>query len=165
MYMNVIWHVQACEWHCDVCHLSMWRVKAPGEAEAQCAALARAGKVYGTATEDMDCLTFGSTVQLRHLTASESKWDDRGGAKIVCYVHEAMVCGCSWVCMCLCVCVESEVWGLTLDFLLEEGREHVLNAFEYNATGIPCRQVSLATMRQRTWAVRTSYHFYLEELR
>ena len=47
--------------------------QAPGEAEAQCAALARGGKVYGTATEDMDCLTFGSTIQLRHLTVSEAK--------------------------------------------------------------------------------------------
>ena len=47
--------------------------QAPCEAEAQCAAMVRAGKVYATATEDMDCLTFGSTIQLRHLTASETK--------------------------------------------------------------------------------------------
>lgn len=47
--------------------------QAPGEAEAQCAAMVRTGKVYGTASEDMDCLTFGSTIQLRHLTASEAK--------------------------------------------------------------------------------------------
>ena len=50
-------------------------VQAPCEAEAQCAALAKAGKVYATATEDMDALTFGSTVVLRHLTASEQKLD------------------------------------------------------------------------------------------
>ena len=34
-------------------------VLAPSEAEASCAALVRAGKVYATATEDMDALTFG----------------------------------------------------------------------------------------------------------
>jgi len=48
-------------------------VAAPCEAEAQCAALVRAGKVYGTATEDMDALTFGSTVLLRHMTFSEAR--------------------------------------------------------------------------------------------
>lgn len=48
-------------------------VEAPCEAEAQCAAMTRAGVVYATATEDMDCLTFGSSIQLRHLTASEAK--------------------------------------------------------------------------------------------
>ncbi|NWH41351.1 FEN1 endonuclease, partial [Chloropsis hardwickii] len=48
-------------------------VEAPGEAEASCAALVKAGKVYAAATEDMDCLTFGSPVLMRHLTASETK--------------------------------------------------------------------------------------------
>ncbi|XP_028592709.2 flap endonuclease 1 [Podarcis muralis] len=48
-------------------------VDAPGEAEASCAALVKASKVYAAATEDMDCLTFGSPVLMRHLTASEAK--------------------------------------------------------------------------------------------
>ncbi|BES88425.1 Flap endonuclease 1 [Nesidiocoris tenuis] len=48
-------------------------VDAPCEAEAQCAALQKAGKVYATATEDMDALTFGTTVLLRHLTFSEAR--------------------------------------------------------------------------------------------
>lgn len=48
-------------------------VDAPCEAEAQCAALVKAGKVYATATEDMDALTFGSSVLLRHLTFSEAR--------------------------------------------------------------------------------------------
>lgn len=48
-------------------------VEAPGEAEASCAALVKAGKVFATASEDMDSLTFGSSVVLRHLTASEAK--------------------------------------------------------------------------------------------
>ncbi|KAJ1916513.1 Elongation of fatty acids protein 2 [Tieghemiomyces parasiticus] len=46
---------------------------APCEAEAQCAALARAGKVYAAASEDMDTMTFDSPVLLRHLTFSESR--------------------------------------------------------------------------------------------
>lgn len=48
-------------------------VDAPCEAEAQCAALVRAGKVFATATEDMDALTFGSTVLVRHMTFSEAR--------------------------------------------------------------------------------------------
>ncbi|CAG9792931.1 unnamed protein product [Diatraea saccharalis] len=48
-------------------------VEAPCEAEAQCAALVKAGKIYATATEDMDALTFGATVLLRHLTFSEAR--------------------------------------------------------------------------------------------
>ncbi|XP_055534847.1 flap endonuclease 1 [Wyeomyia smithii] len=48
-------------------------VDAPCEAEAQCAALVKGGKVYATATEDMDALTFGSSILLRHLTFSEAR--------------------------------------------------------------------------------------------
>jgi len=46
---------------------------APTEAEAQCAVLARAEKVYAAASEDMDTLTFNSPVLLRHLTFSEQR--------------------------------------------------------------------------------------------
>lgn len=48
-------------------------VDAPCEAEATCAALVKAGKVYAAATEDMDALTFGTPLLLRHLMASEAK--------------------------------------------------------------------------------------------
>ncbi|KAJ9114954.1 Elongation of fatty acids protein 2 [Naganishia adeliensis] len=48
-------------------------IVAPGEAEAQCAELARGGKVYGAGSEDMDTLTFNAPVLLRHLTFSEAK--------------------------------------------------------------------------------------------
>lgn len=48
-------------------------VKAPTEAESQCAELVKKGKVWATATEDMDALTFGTTVQLRRLTMSEAR--------------------------------------------------------------------------------------------
>ncbi|KAJ8603521.1 hypothetical protein MRB53_042129 [Persea americana] len=48
-------------------------IVAPTEAEAQCAVLARAGKVFAAASEDMDTLTFNSPVLLRHLTFSEQR--------------------------------------------------------------------------------------------
>lgn len=54
-------------------HMGVPYVDAPCEAEAQCAALVKAGKVYAVGTEDMDALTFGSTVLLRHLTFSEAR--------------------------------------------------------------------------------------------
>lgn len=59
---------------------SLWQ--APCEAEAQCAELARAGKVricmlisqvYAAGSEDMDTLTFGTPILLKNLTASEQK--------------------------------------------------------------------------------------------
>ncbi|ROW09887.1 hypothetical protein VPNG_06277 [Cytospora leucostoma] len=46
---------------------------APTEAEAQCAVLARAGKVYAAASEDMDTLCFNTPILLRHLTFSEQR--------------------------------------------------------------------------------------------
>lgn len=48
-------------------------VESASEAEAQCSALVKAGKVFGVATEDMDAITFGSTVLLRHMTFSEAR--------------------------------------------------------------------------------------------
>ncbi|KAI9337689.1 PIN domain-like protein [Zopfochytrium polystomum] len=48
-------------------------VEAPCEAEAQCAELAKSGKVYAAGSEDMDTLTFGAPVLMRHLTFSEQK--------------------------------------------------------------------------------------------
>lgn len=48
-------------------------VDAPSEAEATCAALCRDGCVYGAATEDADCLTFGTKVLIRNLMAAESQ--------------------------------------------------------------------------------------------
>ncbi|RLN40440.1 hypothetical protein C2845_PM01G25020 [Panicum miliaceum] len=43
-------------------------VEAPGEAEAQCAALCENHQVYAVASEDTDSLTFGARRFLRHLT-------------------------------------------------------------------------------------------------
>jgi flap endonuclease-1 len=47
--------------------------EAASEAEAQCATLCAKGKLFATATEDMDALTFGTPVLLRHLTFSEAR--------------------------------------------------------------------------------------------
>ena len=48
-------------------------IDAPSEAEAQCAAMVKAGVCYATGTEDMDALTFGTQILLRHLTFSEAR--------------------------------------------------------------------------------------------
>ncbi|KIK62353.1 hypothetical protein GYMLUDRAFT_164624 [Collybiopsis luxurians FD-317 M1] len=48
-------------------------IVAPSEAEAQCAELARGGKVYAAGSEDMDTLTFNAPILFRHLTFSEAK--------------------------------------------------------------------------------------------
>lgn len=47
-------------------------VQAPYEAEAQCAALARAGKVWAAASEDMDTLIFDAPKLARRLSVSEA---------------------------------------------------------------------------------------------
>lgn len=46
-------------------------IQAPCEAEAQCAALCKAGKVFATVTEDMDALTFGTCVLIRGVNAKK----------------------------------------------------------------------------------------------
>lgn len=48
-------------------------IDAPCEAEAQCAAMTKAGKVYASVTEDMDALPFGTTILLRQLKM-ENPW-------------------------------------------------------------------------------------------
>lgn len=40
-------------------------ITAPTEAEAQCAQMVKDGLAYATITEDMDALTFGTTILLR----------------------------------------------------------------------------------------------------
>ncbi|XP_040266276.1 flap endonuclease 1 [Bufo bufo] len=70
--------VKVTKQHNDECKkllslMGIPHVDAPCEAEATCAALVKAGKVYAAATEDMDALTFGTPLLLRHLTTSEAK--------------------------------------------------------------------------------------------
>mmetsp|Transcript_18698 Transcript_18698/g.29665 ORF Transcript_18698/g.29665 Transcript_18698/m.29665 type:complete len:401 (+) Transcript_18698:2-1204(+) len=47
--------------------------QAPGEAEAQASRMCAQGVVYGTGTEDMDALTFGTRRLVRHLTDPEAR--------------------------------------------------------------------------------------------
>lgn len=61
-------------------------VNAPCEAEAQCAELAKGGKVYAAASEDMDTLCYKTPFLLRHLTFSEQRKEpiqEIGVAKVV----------------------------------------------------------------------------------
>ena len=51
-------------------------IRAPSEAEAQCAELARGKLVYAAATEDMDCLTFGTPVLVRYLNSGHKGKDN-----------------------------------------------------------------------------------------
>ncbi|KAI3959206.1 hypothetical protein MKW92_041592, partial [Papaver armeniacum] len=48
-------------------------VQASSEAEPECAALCKSGKVYAVSSEDMDTLTFGAPRFLRHLMGPSSK--------------------------------------------------------------------------------------------
>ncbi|RZC48844.1 hypothetical protein C5167_017268 [Papaver somniferum] len=48
-------------------------VQAASEAEAECAALCKSGKVYAVSSEDMDTLTFGAPRFLRHLMGPTTK--------------------------------------------------------------------------------------------
>ena len=48
-------------------------IVAPCEAEATCAALVKAGKAFAAGTEDMDTITHGAPILLRHLTFAEAR--------------------------------------------------------------------------------------------
>ncbi|MCO5605394.1 hypothetical protein L7F22_059578 [Adiantum nelumboides] len=48
-------------------------IQAPGEAEAECAARCKSGKVYAVSSEDMDSLTFGAPKLLRNLLMPASR--------------------------------------------------------------------------------------------
>ena len=66
------------------------KVQAPGEAEAQCAVLVRAGKVFATATEDMDSLAFATPVLVRHLTMSEARFSSHFDSLSLLYLPSSM---------------------------------------------------------------------------
>mmetsp|Transcript_37708 Transcript_37708/g.83993 ORF Transcript_37708/g.83993 Transcript_37708/m.83993 type:complete len:395 (+) Transcript_37708:131-1315(+) len=82
-------------------------VDAPSEAEAQCSIMAKAGTVYGIATEDMDALTFGAPRVIRHLMASgqqaqsimefdRSKALEGLGLSEDQFVDLCILCGCDY---------------------------------------------------------------------
>ncbi|CAD8155158.1 unnamed protein product [Paramecium octaurelia] len=77
---------------------------APCEAEAQCAELCRAGKIYATATEDMDALTFRTPVLLRGFNTKKEPiyeiiYDDMMKELDITYeqfVDLCILCGCDY---------------------------------------------------------------------
>merc|ERR1719408_1227715 len=82
-------------------------VDAPSEAEATCAALCRDGKVYAAATEDADCLTFGTTRLIRNLMAAESQKKtifevelpvalEQLGVTMDQFIDFCILCGCDY---------------------------------------------------------------------
>ncbi|KAL2630718.1 hypothetical protein R1flu_015404 [Riccia fluitans] len=82
-------------------------VEAPSEAEAECAALCKAGKVYAVASEDMDSLTFGAPVFLRHLMEPVTRklpvmefWVDKvlEGLQLSVdqFIDMCILCGCDY---------------------------------------------------------------------
>ena len=82
-------------------------VDAPCEAEAQCAVLAKAGQCYAVATEDMDALTFGTTLLTRHLMTPASQKKDvmqvnlprvleAFGMTMAQFIDFCILCGCDY---------------------------------------------------------------------
>ena len=79
-------------------------VEAPSEAEAQCSVLCRSGKVYATATEDMDCLTFECPILLRDFASKddpviELKLEEilKGlGVDMDQFIDICILCGCDY---------------------------------------------------------------------
>jgi flap endonuclease-1 len=85
-------------------------VESPCEAEAQCAALAKAGVVWAAASEDMDTLCFGTPRLIRRLTFSDTAakknpiWQidlDRilsdSGLTMEEFVDVCILCGCDYL--------------------------------------------------------------------
>jgi flap endonuclease-1 len=66
-------HVEECKKLLGLMGMPVVQAPPGGEAEAQCAELCRVGKVFAVGSEDMDALTFGAPVLLRHLTYSEAR--------------------------------------------------------------------------------------------
>lgn len=79
-------------------------IEAPCEAEAQCAALCKAGKVFATVSEDLDSLTFGSKILLRGLNSkkepiTEVNYDEMlKGLDLTHqqFVDMCILCGCDY---------------------------------------------------------------------
>lgn len=79
-------------------------IQAPCEAEAQCAKLVKSGKVYATATEDMDCLTFGSNIMLKNLTDPKKNTIEINLERVLVelkmtneeFIDFCILCGCDY---------------------------------------------------------------------
>ncbi|KAL4485703.1 hypothetical protein ABPG72_010965 [Tetrahymena utriculariae] len=80
-------------------------ILAPCEAEAQCAALAKAKKVFATVTEDMDALTFATPFLLRNLNSKKEPITEINYEKMLQelklnhneFVDLCILCGCDYL--------------------------------------------------------------------
>lgn len=81
-------------------------IEAPGEAEAQCAEIVKQGKAFGTASEDMDALTFGTHYLLRGFNSKKEPIVQIELAKVLegfemtmeQFVDLCILCGCDYTC-------------------------------------------------------------------
>lgn len=79
-------------------------VEAPCEAEAQCAELVKMGLAFGTATEDMDALTFGTNFLLRGFNSKKEPICQIELARVLAdfemtqaeFVDLCILCGCDY---------------------------------------------------------------------
>eukprot|EP00831_Metopus_contortus_P004290 TRINITY_DN1157_c0_g1_i2.p2 TRINITY_DN1157_c0_g1~~TRINITY_DN1157_c0_g1_i2.p2 ORF type:complete len:389 (-),score=86.19 TRINITY_DN1157_c0_g1_i2:34-1200(-) len=79
-------------------------VEASSEAEAQCAVMCREGRVYATATEDMDALTFGTKILLRGFNSKKEPITEihldtvlkEFGMTMDTFIDLCIMCGCDY---------------------------------------------------------------------
>jgi flap endonuclease-1 len=79
-------------------------VEAPSEAEAQCVELCKSGVAYGVASEDMDCLTFGTPQLLRGFNSKDDPVIEINLAKVLeeldvtmdQFIDICILCGCDY---------------------------------------------------------------------
>jgi flap endonuclease-1 len=78
-------------------------IEAPEEGEAQCSYLASTNKVFGVATEDMDCLAFGSPYLLRNFNIKNKITEirletilDKLEISLEEYIDICILCGCDF---------------------------------------------------------------------
>mmetsp|Transcript_16910 Transcript_16910/g.34620 ORF Transcript_16910/g.34620 Transcript_16910/m.34620 type:complete len:403 (-) Transcript_16910:104-1312(-) len=119
-------------------------LEAPCEAEAQCAELCKGGKVYSVATEDMDCLTFGSTRQSRNMMAPQSQKKDiqefdvakvLEGLEVTMeqFVDICILCGCDY-----CGTIRGIGPKKSLDLIKKHGSiEKVIEAIDTTKYQVP----------------------------
>ena len=79
-------------------------IEAPGEAEAQCAQMCKLGLAFGTASEDMDSLTFGSSFLMRGFNSKKepitqidlSKMLEGFDMTMDEFIDLCILCGCDY---------------------------------------------------------------------
>ena len=79
-------------------------IEAPGEAEAQCAQMCKLGLAFGTASEDMDSLTFGSSFLMRGFNSKKEPITQIDLSKVLEgfdmtmdeFIDLCILCGCDY---------------------------------------------------------------------